>query len=99
MIEALLSVCLAAASVAGSDEMPAAWKTYLHECVKTHTTREHIDFVEYYKSQGYQINPMAFHPVFVTPQMQWAVPSNPDWGAMGPPVGPMGPYGYYGPPH
>jgi hypothetical protein len=60
---------------------------------------EHIDWVAYYKNHGYQINGgccggpngggccrVNYAPVFVSPQMQWALPN----GCAGGPCGPTG---------
>ena len=63
---------------------------------KASATQE-MDWVEYYRRSGYQINGSGaygagrinYAPVFVSPTMQWAVPN----GALsGPPVAPYGAY-------
>jgi hypothetical protein len=72
---------------------------------------DRIDWVAYYKNHGYQINAncgpcgpggspsrIQFAPVFVSPQMQWAVPGPMLSGApMGPAVPPMHAFPNYGP--
>ena len=65
---------------------------------------DRIDWVAYYKNHGYQINTgygcgggpcggaqrIQFAPVFVSPTMQWAVPTTAMSGPpMGAPCGPM----------
>ena len=69
---------------------------------------DHIDWVAYYKNHGYQINAgcgggaggacgapcrVNYAPVFVSPTMQWAVPTTAMGGPpMGAPCGPMAGY-------
>ena len=73
------------------------WRDYYDAMRKYYCCMEHIDWVAYYKNHGYQINGacggcgpcggtqrIQFAPVFVSPQMQWAVPN----GCGGYPGGP-----------
>ena len=87
------------------------WHDYYDALRKYYKLQEHIDWVAYYKNHGYQINAacggmgmgpcggcqrIQFAPVFVSPQMQWAVPNGCLTGApsgppcCGPGMGPMG---------
>jgi hypothetical protein len=72
------------------------WHDYYHALKSYYCDLDHIDWVAYYKNHGYQINGncgggcgpcggrINYAPVFVSPTMQWAVPS----GCLsGPPVG------------
>jgi hypothetical protein len=72
------------------------WHDYYDALRRYYGALDHIDWVAYYKNHGYQINAgcggygnccnqrIQFAPVFVSPQMQWAVPN----GALcGPPAG------------
>ncbi len=72
------------------------WHDYYHALKSYYCDLDHIDWVAYYKNHGYQINGSCggscgpcggrinYAPVFVSPTMQWAVPS----GCLsGPPVG------------
>jgi hypothetical protein len=73
------------------------WHDYYDAMKNYYCALDHIDWVAYYKNHGYQINGSCcgpcgpggacrinYAPVFVSPQMQWAVPS----GCLsGPPVG------------
>ena len=84
------------------------WHDYYDALRRYYDSLDHIDWVSYYKNHGYQINTgcaggqcggsqrVQFAPVFVSPQMQWAVPNS---CLNGPPAGPPGPpmnafYGY-----
>jgi hypothetical protein len=71
------------------------WHDYYDALQHYYGALDHIDWVAYYKNHGYQINGggcgpygggcgrINYAPVFVTPNMQWAVPA----GSMGgPPV-------------
>jgi hypothetical protein len=86
------------------------WHDYYDAMKNYYKALDRIDWVAYYKNHGYQINAgggyggyggaccgrINYAPVFVSPQLQWAVPHN----AMGgPPVGvhQAGGYGYPGP--
>ena len=74
------------------------WHDYYDALKNYYCALDHIDWVAYYKNHGYQINcggcggpgPGAccgrinYAPVFVSPCMQWAAPSN---CMGGPPVG------------
>jgi hypothetical protein len=76
------------------------WHDYYHAMKDYYCALDHIDWVAYYKNHGYQINGACgngggpcgacrinYAPVFVSPTMQWAVPS----GCLsGPPVGAAG---------
>ena len=83
------------------------WHDYYDALRHYYQSLDHIDWVAYYKNHGYQLNSGAatgqcggspriqFAPVFVSPQMQWALPN----GCAGSPAGPAGPgmgaiYGY-----
>ena len=84
------------------------WHDYYDALRHYYQSLDHIDWVSYYKNHGYQINAscaygqcggsqrVQFAPVFVSPQMQWAVPnsclSGAPAGAGGAPMGAM--YGY-----
>ena len=73
------------------------WHDYYHAMKCYYGALDHIDWVAYYKNHGYQINAgcggggggccgrINYAPVFVSPNMQWAVPNN---CAGGPPTGP-----------
>jgi hypothetical protein len=63
------------------------WHDYYDALGRYYKQLDHIDWVAYYKNHGYQISPQAgcgpsgckriqFAPVFVSPQMQWAIPSS-----------------------
>jgi len=70
------------------------WHDYYDALSRYYCALDHIDWVAYYKNHGYQINSacggpggcqrIQFAPVFVSPQMQWAVPSG---NLQGPPMG------------
>ena len=72
------------------------WHDYYDALRRYYGALDHIDWVAYYKNHGYQINAgcggpgggccqrIQFAPVFVTPQMNWAVPNSP---LSGPPTG------------
>lgn len=66
------------------------WHDYYHALKCYYAALDNIDWVAYYKNHGYQINAacgyggpgcnscgqrIQYAPVFVTPTMQWAVPS------------------------
>ena len=72
------------------------WHDYYDALSRYYAALDHIDWVAYYKNHGYQINGacagaggcgqrIQFAPVFVSPQMQWAVPNGcvqgPRWAA------------------
>ena len=74
------------------------WHDYYDALSRYYAALDHIDWVAYYKNHGYQINAacggmgggcqrIQFAPVFVSPQMQWAVPNG---CAQGPASGPPG---------
>jgi hypothetical protein len=80
------------------------WHDYYDSLRRYYGMLDRIDWVAYYKNHGYQINTgcgygggggpcggssrVQFAPVFVSPQMQWAVPSTQLTGA---PCGPSFP--------
>lgn len=79
------------------------WHDYYNAMKNYYSALDHIDWVAYYKNHGYQINAQCgmgngccprinYAPVFVSPTMQWAMPSNciggPTGAAMGGPGGP-----------
>ncbi len=76
------------------------WHDYYDALKHYYGALDHIDWVAYYKNHGYQINGgcggaggtcrVNYAPVFVSPQLQWAVPSGP---MCGPPSGPCQPMG------
>jgi hypothetical protein len=89
------------------------WHDYYDALKHYYGALDHIDWVAYYKNHGYQINAgcggcgpcgpcggcqrIQFAPVFVSPNMQWAVPNSCLNGPpCGPPPGP-GPGGPGGP--
>ena len=65
------------------------WHDYYDALKKYYGALDHMDWVAYYKNHGYQINAgcgaggpgcngcprIQYAPVFVSPTMQWAVPS------------------------
>src|SRR5438876_687433 len=72
------------------------WHDYYDALKNYYCALDHIDWVAYYKNHGYQINGgcggpngspcrINYAPVFVSPTMQWAVPSS---CMNGPPSGP-----------
>jgi hypothetical protein len=75
------------------------WHDYYDALGHYYKALDHIDWVAYYKNHGYQINAgcgmgpccgpqrIQFAPVFVSPQMQWAVPNS---CMSGPPMGQPG---------
>ena len=84
------------------------WHDYYDALKSYYGHLDHMDWVAYYKNHGYQINGgcggcggggccrINYAPVFVSPQMQWAVPNGCLTGApsgppcCGPGMGPMG---------
>jgi len=87
------------------------WHDYYHAMKEYYESLDHIDWVAYYKNHGYQINcgcggcgccnRINYAPVFVSPTMQWAMPTScfggPGCGgppAGGPAYGFQGGYGY-----
>ena len=79
------------------------WHDYYDAMSRYYRALDRIDWVAYYKNHGYQINTgcgpcgpggspsrVQFAPVFVSPQMQWAVPNHMLSGApSGPGMPPM----------
>ena len=77
------------------------WHDYYDALKCFYCALDHIDWVAYYKNHGYQINAgpgcgpggcgrINYAPVFVSPTMQWAVPTTAMSGPpMGAPCGPM----------
>jgi hypothetical protein len=72
------------------------WHDYYDALRRYYCALDHIDWVAYYKNHGYQINAgccgpnggpchVNYAPVFVSPNMQWAVPNT---CLNGPPTGP-----------
>ncbi|MSR30067.1 MAG: hypothetical protein EXR99_01050 [Gemmataceae bacterium] len=64
------------------------WHDYYNAMQNYYGALDNIDWVAYYKNHGYQINGgfggrVNYAPVFVSPNMQWAVPNG---AAGGPPV-------------
>jgi hypothetical protein len=62
------------------------WHDYYDSLRRYYANLDRVDWVAYYKNHGYQINQgcsgpgcgcqrIQFAPVFVNPNMQWAVPS------------------------
>jgi hypothetical protein len=90
------------------------WHDYYDALRRYYGALDHIDWVAYYKNHGYQINAgcggyggccnqrIQFAPVFVSPQMNWAVPNSPlggpptGFGAVGAPGAGFCPPGYGG---
>jgi hypothetical protein len=79
------------------------WHDYYSALKDYYCALDHIDWVAYYKNHGYQINGgcgpggcgrVNYAPVFVSPTMQWAVPSQSLQGPYAP--GLCMPAGYYG---
>ena len=77
------------------------WHDYYDALQRYYGSLDNIDWVAYYKNHGYQINAacggtqrVQFAPVFVSPQMQWAVPNGCLTGAPSGPAGP--PMGMFG---
>jgi hypothetical protein len=62
------------------------WHDYYHAMKEYYASLDHIDWVAYYKNHGYQINGgccgggccnrINYAPVFVSPMMQWAMPTS-----------------------
>ena len=60
------------------------WHDYYDALRRYYSNLDRVDWVAYYKNHGYQLNAgcagpgccqrVQFAPVFVSPQMQWAVP-------------------------
>jgi hypothetical protein len=78
------------------------WHDYYDALQKYYGLLDHMDWVAYYKNHGYQINgggcganggccSINYAPVFVSPSIQWAVPT-------GGGCAPGGPYGAMGHP-
>ncbi len=78
------------------------WHDYYDALRNFYGALDHVDWVAYYKNHGYQINGgcggpcgggrVNYAPVFVSPTLQWAVPSQAGGGApVGPSYGPGGP--------
>ena len=73
------------------------WHDYYDALQRYYGSLDNIDWVAYYKNHGYQINAgcgpyggcgpqrIQFAPVFVSPQMQWAIPNSCLSGAPTPP--------------
>jgi hypothetical protein len=84
------------------------WHDYYHALKKYYAALDHMDWVAYYKNHGYQINAgygaggagcngcprIQYAPVFVSPTMQWAVPSGCAPGGPGGATCGAGGYGY-----
>ncbi len=80
---------------AEEERLQRFWHDYYDALRRYYGMLDAIDWVAYYKNHGYQINAgcgqvgpcgrINYAPVFVSPNMQWAVPSQ---CAGGPPVGP-----------
>jgi hypothetical protein len=61
------------------------WHDYYHAMKEYYASLDHIDWVAYYKNHGYMINGgcggngccnrVNYAPVFVSPMMQWAMPT------------------------
>ncbi len=79
------------------------WHDYYDALKHYYGALDHIDWVAYYKNHGYQINAgcggpnggacrINYAPVFVSPTLQWAVPSS---CIGGPPAGAGAPMGGY----
>lgn len=82
------------------------WHDYYHALKSYYSALDHIDWVAYYKNHGYQINAgcgygngcgqrINYAPVFVSPQMQWAVPNSCLSGPPGAGAGCLPPAGGY----
>jgi hypothetical protein len=62
------------------------WHDYYHAMKEYYASLDHIDWVAYYKNHGYMINGgcggngccnrINYAPVFVSPMMQWAMPTS-----------------------
>ena len=87
---------------AEEERLQRFWHDYYDSLQRYYGSLDRIDWVAYYKNHGYQINAgcgaggcgpqrVQFAPVFVSPQMQWAVPNAALGGApAGAPCPPMG---------
>jgi hypothetical protein len=63
------------------------WHDYYGALQRYYSNLDRVSWVAYYKNHGYQINAgcsgpgccqrIQFAPVFVSPQMQWVVPTKP----------------------
>jgi hypothetical protein len=77
------------------------WHDYYDALKNYYSALDAIDWVAYYKNHGYQINAgccgpcgggrINYAPVFVSPNIQWAVPQQPMQGPACPPYGGPGP--------
>ena len=81
------------------------WHDYYDALKNYYCALDHIDWVAYYKNHGYQINGggcgagggcrINYAPVFVSPTMQWAMPTGgAGGGACAPGGAPAGMGGY-----
>lgn len=89
---------------AEEERLQRFWHDYYDALKRYYGMLDRIDWVSYYKNHGYQINAgcgagggpcggsqrIQFAPVFVSPQMSWAVPNS---CLSGPPQGPPCPPG------
>ena len=79
------------------------WHDYYDAMKNYYCALDHIDWVAYYKNHGYQINGgcgpcggrINYAPVFVSPTMQWALPSGGMGGGSCAPAGPAMSMGGY----
>jgi len=72
-------------TTAEEERLQHFWHDYYNALKNYYCALDHIDWVAYYKNHGYQINAgcggpngacrINYAPVFVSPTMQWAVPS------------------------
>src|SRR6476646_9679530 len=84
------------------EKLSEPWDTCYFVLKSQSTALNAVDWVEYYKKHGYQINGNLCGPysvggriggcVFSNPSLQWAVPNN---CLNGPPAGPYGQYLQY----
>jgi hypothetical protein len=83
------------------------WHDYYDALAHYYKALDHIDWVAYYKNHGYQINggggcaptgnscQINYAPVFVSPTMQWALPTSGIGGGACAPAGPAMSMGGY----
>ena len=94
MLELVLAGWVAAGGLLDGGKLPDGWAAFSRARENPTAARQEIDWIKYYKGQGSHIN--AYPPntpcygVWVSPQMQWAVPNNclngPPWPATGYPT-------------
>jgi hypothetical protein len=80
MLELVLAGWVA---MCGGGKLSDGWAALSRALQSPAPPSKEIDWVEYYKRQGYQINTST--PQWVSPQLKWAIPNN---SLNGPPTNP-----------